>query len=739
MGCLWVVWLMGTWLGEGVVGVGEGSYTEQLPAGRRGPPSTVYVVESWKRPVPTNDWYSSLVARAFSEAHYGHPLAFQAMPEGMRVYAPGRIHANDRGFYAAMPAGRADLVIGASPEIRFTEARAEPVGDWFVRAHFVGRSGLLKITYGHGCPLVFVELQGGKPEIRLPASPSIWFGQEGQSIIGLRVEGKPYVLFGLPGSRWRSGGTGRLVLEAKGAGNFSIGLLPEESSKLVEFFHQYAYQPVMDSRIHWQYDSARSRVRTTFEVKTANWHGTGVGTVLALYPHQWRWCLEKLFPYEYPSVRGPMRLWAGTRFQTEMTFPGVLPYLPISPGCDRSELKRLLAEESKSPSRQTNRDTYWEGKYLGKLASLIPLAHQVGETALAERWLDEIQERLEDWFRVGSQPDRDALFYYDRRWGSLIGYPDSYGSATELNDHHFHYGYFIRAAAELAAHRPDWASAKRYGSMVQLLIRDIASPDREDPLFPFLRCFDPYAGHSWASGLAPFADGNNQESSSEAMNAWYAIILWGLRTGDEKLRDLGVFLYTMELHAIEEYWFNVWNTNWPRQYPCRIVSMVWGGKSVYETWFSPEPEAKFGINWLPIHAGSLYLGRHPAYCQQAYEALRQQRKQGPWQMWADLVWMYRAMSDPADAWRMWQNRPERFRPEAGNSLPATYQWICFFRDLGLPDRSVTANWPYYAVLTHQGRRTYLVYVPEPSKPKIVFSDGFQCQVQGPQLAILSAQ
>ena len=61
--------------------------------------------------------------------------------------------------------------------------------------------------------------------------------------------------------------------------------------------------------------------------------------------------------------------------------------------------------------------------------------------------------------------------------------------------------------------------------MVLLLIRDIASPDRDDPLFPFLRTFDPYAGHSWASGTALFGSGNNQESSSEAMNAWTGIIV----------------------------------------------------------------------------------------------------------------------------------------------------------------------------------------------------------------------
>ena len=42
------------------------------------------------------------------------------------------------------------------------------------------------------------------------------------------------------------------------------------------------------------------------------------------------------------------------------------------------------------------------------------------------------------------------------------------------------------------------------------------------------RCavFDPYRGHSWASGPSPFASGNNQESSSEAVAAWNGLALW---------------------------------------------------------------------------------------------------------------------------------------------------------------------------------------------------------------------
>ena len=122
---------------------------------------------------------------------------------------------------------------------------------------------------------------------------------------------------------------------------------------------------------------------------------------------------------------------------------------------------------------------------------------------------------LTDWF-TASPGKTEQVFYYDTHWGTLIGYPASYGSDQELNDHHFHYGYFIAAAATLAKFDPAWAATAAYGGMVDLLIRDANNYDRADTRFPYLRDFDIYAGHDWASGHGAFAAGNNQESRRRA-------------------------------------------------------------------------------------------------------------------------------------------------------------------------------------------------------------------------------
>jgi endo-1,3(4)-beta-glucanase len=58
---------------------------------------------------------------------------------------------------------------------------------------------------------------------------------------------------------------------------------------------------------------------------------------------------------------------------------------------------------------------------------------------------------------------------------------------------------------------------------------------------------DFFDGHSWASGLFSQANGKSQESSSEAVNAYYAVYLMGLATGNAETRDWGRILLAGEV------------------------------------------------------------------------------------------------------------------------------------------------------------------------------------------------
>jgi hypothetical protein len=67
-------------------------------------------------------------------------------------------------------------------------------------------------------------------------------------------------------------------------------------------------------------------------------------------------------------------------------------------------------------------------------------------------------------------------------------------------DHHFHFGYWVSAAAAVASQDLQWYK-QHLEPAVKSLIRDYANNDAADPLLPFARHKDFYMGHSWASGL----------------------------------------------------------------------------------------------------------------------------------------------------------------------------------------------------------------------------------------------
>ena len=59
---------------QDLVGAGAGSYTTRLPAGAKEPAETPFITSNVKGPVPTNDWWSSLVFQKFSNQMFPHPL-----------------------------------------------------------------------------------------------------------------------------------------------------------------------------------------------------------------------------------------------------------------------------------------------------------------------------------------------------------------------------------------------------------------------------------------------------------------------------------------------------------------------------------------------------------------------------------------------------------------------------------------------------------------------------------------
>jgi endoglucanase Acf2 len=715
---------------EGIVPVGAGSYATVLPEGAKLPPPPRCQPAAGGK-MPTSDWWSSTAWSSNSFPQFPHPLAVRPEKAGLRVAYPGaNIRATSKTIFGSMPGGLDDFVVGHSAQETFPHPLPSGFSAWFVTARFAAGPNTLSVSYGHGSPFVYALYEGGSPRLLFNSPPKVWSGNENTPTLGVTVGNRHYGLFGPAGSKWE-GLDSKVLLCRTDRPYFSAAVLPDNREETLRLFQRVAHAHVVDTVMDWRYEAAGSTVITTFRYLTKPYEGTETNTLFALYPHQWRNTATQLVPLAYHSVRGAMKLGAGPSFTTRLTFPGVLPAMPEAGGIDRAKMEELLRPELER-SQASIADTYWNGKTYGRWATLIPIAEQYGLTNQANVLRERLRSQLEIWLSAtgaAGQPKRRGLFYYDARWGTLIGFPASYGSSEELNDHHFHYGYFFKAAAEIARHDPAWAADARWGGMIKLLIRDVTSPDLHDPLFPWLRCFDPYAGHSWAAGHARFGDGNNNESSSEAMNAWCGLILWGAATGDQALRDLGICLFTTEMNAIQEYWFNVHGENFPKDYPASVVTMVWGGKGDNATWFSGDSQMVHGINWLPIQGGSLYLGLYPEYVEKNYRALVEEHKGDKFTSWCDLAWMYRALADPTDAARLLESAGPEAKPEGGNSRANLVHWVYNLQQLGRVDRSVTADWPLYAVFRNGNTRHYAAYNSGKDPLAVKFSDGFALKVE----------
>lgn len=710
--------------GAEIVRSGAGSYTTQRPPACKELPEKIFRVEALSGPVTTGQWWSSLLWQQYSANLFAHPLAMTCTPEGLAVTYPGA--ALVAGKDAIMGGGvdkNGDLKICHSAEAAFPAALSGGHSDWFLTTSFENGGASLHTTFGHGSPFVFCKIRGGVPVIRLAEKPVLWAaGQDGPTL-GLTVRGRHYGLFGAAGSSWSGTDTTVFTNTGNDKGYFTVALLPDNQAETLALFAKYAHLHVTDTKASHRIHAGKVEVDHRFVTKAME--GSGSGTLFALYPHQWKYASHVPGGKTYNSVRGVMKLGEGSGFQTSVPIQGVLPALPAEGIRNRERMLGFLKKKAAAKPAPFA-DTYWEGKYLGKLATLSGIADTMGETTLRDTFTGEIKRRLEDWFTAGPG-ETEPLFYYNSTWGSMVGSKPSYGSDMPLNDHHFHYGYFIRAAAEVARHDPAWA--EKWGPMVKLLIRDIASPDRADPMFPHLRCFDRYAGHSWASGDANFADGNNQESSSESLNAWYGMMLWGEATGDKELRDFGIYLFNTERTAVEEYWFDVSGTNFPKEFPQVALGMVWGGKGAFATWFSGDIDCIHGINWLPFTPASIYMGRHPDYVKENAGRIISQRPGGRDfnTGWGDLVVMFNALADPAMAVDWFEAHPD-CKIEGGNLHAFMDHWIGTLATLGTNDATVTADHPFTNVFTRNGARSHAAHNFGGTPLTVTFSDGVKLTV-----------
>ena len=746
---------------QSAVPVGKGAYASSPPAAVGAKVQAfqnreLFLVKDDGRPIPTNKWWTQLLVSKFARSLWAFPLKVDTSENGLDLFFPTRWGSDGRDPISDLPLN----VSGA--DFKPADARAKDWSDWMCSFRMAESSTkYLDVTLGEGMPYVWIECHGVTPTLTLP--PGIeqpqFFDLMGRTCtlpasgdgIGLRYRDRQFGIFAPDNTRFHFE-NGRFSVHFTGQSQFLV-ICPLPTVKDIAMFHRYAYAIPRNTQIAWAYDSTKALVTTTWKISAEPLKGASTQILQGWLPHHYRNTTNDLAfnNIDFLSPRGKLRCAAGNRFVISYPYTGIVPNLPRpSPmggahDYDASRMHHYLGELAAQP--KFGADTYWGGKDILRFGQCALMAQQTQDLTYRS-FVTALHTAMADWFTY-REGKKDHFFAYYPHWKSLVGISPSYGS-EEFNDHHFHYGYFTFASALLAMH--DRTFVADYGEMAKLVARDYANWDRADKRFPFLRTFDIWAGHSWAGGTSS-PGGNNQESSSEAVQSWAGLIFLGEALGDTAMRDAGIMGYAMETQATMEYWFNKGGDVFPAEWKHPVVGMVWSGGHLYGTYFSGDPAWIYAIQWLPASPMLSYLVRDPAFARNSYanmcrdyEAHEQEEaaktpKPGEKRHVAmkptiqsfgpalgSVMLGYVLMYDPNWAAQqldeLWNRPGDTVAHDAGEMTVIYYQAYAM-RNLGLVDWSCHGSSPTSMVYQDPGtnRRTYVVWNPSTRPETIRFYAG----------------
>ncbi|BES70082.1 hypothetical protein RE428_11000 [Marinobacter nanhaiticus D15-8W] len=729
------------------------------------------------QPTGTHRWWGSV-------AFYGDMPIGDANRAGYITPDPIAARITDRGFrMASIPDGMQfkngntdtydvpapfdevfdGLAIGNS-QFSTLDAKMYDYSDGSVTVEWQNNgSPVMRGTFVHGSPYVYVDVLQGELELRskAPNGPEKGVFHQSANQLGMwtDVAGNHgnFLVVGNGSTQFHNVGSDA-VRVSNPAGQITVALIPTANGAVpdaakINRFAARALNRVNEVRIDYQVDEQTQDVTVT---QRYLFNGQPVDTFTGLMPLQWKNTVDDISSQDQiRSARGYLKFGNLSQFRYRLPFVGVLPTLPaLNRSYDNDKLTQLIREfVAQGPSAWNSySDTYWSGKSYGKVAEVAALAYEHGLTNEHEILVEWLKLELEDWFtaQTNGQADVTRYFSYDDQWNTLLGYDESFGAQQELNDHHFHYGYFVRAAAEICRTDKSWCAANAWGGMVEMLIRDYAG-QRDDPLFPYVRNFDPANGFSWASGHANFVLGNNNESTSEAANAYGAIVLYGEITGNDDLVDHGIYLHTLSTASYWEYWNNIDRyrgfgapyDNFAPEYDKMTTSIIWGSGHVFSTWFSGAYAHILGIQGLPLNPMVMHIGQHADYLSDYVDLGLSESSNGKPSglandQWRDVWWNIWAMTEPEAAIADFNTMDFNYDVEAGESKPHTYHWIHTLNVLGHIESGkgeITADSPIAQVYEKNGQRTYVAYNYHDTPQTVTFSDGTRLDVPADSFGI----
>ncbi|MBR3645101.1 MAG: InlB B-repeat-containing protein, partial [Lachnospiraceae bacterium] len=719
---------------------------------------------------------------ALTGTAYAFPNCYYYLKDGLRAGKPSMVSSgNSISAYANKLTGDTLIDFKIFPGFTPTNVNTDVISDWSYQAiatNGANNSQTMKMTMTQGSPFLFLELNG-TTELNIQKLRNTFSGDvvmneivDGARVVVFRVNDNVspvngysslkygYYAMYLPQNTQIQTIKSTSPNGADNIGTYKFSLpsgnkyatfaslydsenIDDNTAKnIARTYRNYAFNFITDTKATYSYNEATSKVTTTYTYTVSKKSESKAdGTVMGILPHQYK----NMSGYNYLSnrsltLRGYMKFLTGSSYQTVMTFNGIIPYMPDLSSTDeagKAQLQeyvnefvreRLSGSGNWTLTNDESGDTYWHGKKLNRSAQVIAAAKSLGDEESAEKILDGLEANLAEWFTYSGEEDKTYFTYYGNGVGTLLGIQGSFNSIDQINDHHFHYGYYIGASAMVGLWDKQWL--EQYKDVIKQVVYDIACPYRNTVpastyggnAYPYLRSFAPYEGHSWASGYEDSKDGNNQESTSESINAWASVILLGEMIGDKDIRDMGIYLYETEIASANAYWFDqdedIYKVdNCKLETPC--VGMVWGGKADYQTYFGIEYTQ--GIQICPMQSWSFYLlDGGQDYVQKFfdYDKNGSVANGGSVNKWNDLWSEYYALINPSKALNeVWL----KTQVNDGESHAHTYHFMKALDDYGTPDTGYTANTSMYSAFVKNGVTTFAVYNPSSVKKSVTFT------------------
>ncbi|KAI7265920.1 hypothetical protein KC345_g8333, partial [Hortaea werneckii] len=714
------------------VQVGAGSY-EINDITQLEPKNPKYRTSDIEGPIPSNDWWQSILISNLGDGNslITLPLKNRYTKQGLSVLNPGAGFASaDGGSIDAD--GDPDLYLSTNTiNPAGMQTKISSYGDYSATVILSDDdTAKMSTTFVKGSPYLFNTFEN--PDAVIIQSPAITrlFNDQNEPVllndgdtltadhIGIEVTNKDkapvpqtfirsYGIFAPEGTVFMKLGNTIKIKLGGGEDYLSLATLPSPSE--LNEFYRHAYAFVSGTEVDYSFNQKESTVTTNFHSSTElKRPGFSSDTIMALLPHQWKITATPLTELSYPSIRGVLKLVEGSSFTTSDRFYGIIPQF-VEPGDSTYSRAQLIAYLDQLDADLAGNlmiaDPYWQGKKLHPLALAVLISDQLGDGERKARYLANLKTILTDWYTYSpDEPLHSYYFHYSQAWGALFPYSSGFGVNTGLTDHHFTYGYYIFASAVLATYDKEFLAD--YGDMVEVLIRDYANPSKTDGEFPWMRNFDPYEGHSWAGGYADNRSGNNQEAAGEALFSWVGEYMWGLVTGNDAYRDAGIWGFTTEEKAVEQYWFNYDDDNWVEGYNHATAGQVYGSAYLFGTFFSGDPQSIYGIHWLPPAEWMTYYGREPEKTANLYAGLIKDlgKKEDTWQ---HIIWPFESISDPQAVLDKWDTTNMQ-QNEAFNA----YWFVHSMATLGTRTTDIWADNP--AVTVYKKADSYTAQIWNPS-------------------------